>query len=722
MGLFHADTTVGGDGSDFTDDDNVTTGLFNGGHIIRLVPMFQNIVNIAIFVKNTAASIVSNTGLAQNWATLTTGLVSAIDYSAKAYAIGGTGVTGAIGSAKEWATSLGLVDGTYYGARKYAQDALASANAAAQQANTLTATSTTSTVIGTGSKTFTTQSGEQFIAGQFVTIASQAIPANYMYGQVTSYSTTSLVVNVTAIGGTGTFADWLISLSGLQGVQGNTGAAASVTNGNPTNINGLVKGNGSTLSPVVSGTDIKTVGGLSILGSGDVSVAGDATETSSAVSIALVNTSKKVQSVSMTTSDKSITLPNATTCQKGELFTIKNTGVNQFCIRDFNNKFLCALNPNQVVTISLSNNSTSSGTWVVANNSTNTDLIEFYRNARTISSGFGAGGGDAVQITATQFVIIGSSGANLQAAVLTVNSDNTVVQGSLASLVVAISPSSPYIACAKVSSTQVVVFYGTSATNAYAVILTIAGTSVTFNTPIIAVTGGSTAYPASICVLSSTLILIAYHINGNGSVRTLSLSGTTLTADSNQTSFTGGSAGVFSNHLVPLSSTSAAFINATASYILTSITTTSITVTTVSFGLETNSGNNCLELLSANTVIGSQGYSTPYPDYLTVSTISGSTVTSIMKTLDDVAYSFNSSKNSIAVLNQNKVILGKSSSSSVCLFSINVSDKDVKRTPKPYQIYLDTFEKIITIDANKILLIGLTTSSFFSASVIEIAP
>jgi hypothetical protein len=57
MGLFHADTTVGGDGSDYTDDDNITTGLFNGGHIIRIVPMFQQVVNIALWVKNKALDV-----------------------------------------------------------------------------------------------------------------------------------------------------------------------------------------------------------------------------------------------------------------------------------------------------------------------------------------------------------------------------------------------------------------------------------------------------------------------------------------------------------------------------------------------------------------------------------------------------------------------------------------------------------------------------------------
>lgn len=43
-------TTVGGDGSTVTDDDNATTGLGNGGALIRLVPMMQQVVNVASYV------------------------------------------------------------------------------------------------------------------------------------------------------------------------------------------------------------------------------------------------------------------------------------------------------------------------------------------------------------------------------------------------------------------------------------------------------------------------------------------------------------------------------------------------------------------------------------------------------------------------------------------------------------------------------------------------
>ena len=72
---------------------------------------------------------------------------------------------------------------------------------------TVSATSSTSTTIGNGSKTFTVQSGRTFAAG-YVRLTSRANRGNYMEGPVTSYSGTTLVVDVAFTTGSGTFADW----------------------------------------------------------------------------------------------------------------------------------------------------------------------------------------------------------------------------------------------------------------------------------------------------------------------------------------------------------------------------------------------------------------------------------------------------------------------------------------------------------------------------------
>jgi hypothetical protein len=85
------------------------------------------------------------------------------------------------------------------------------------------ATSTTELTIGTGSKTLTTQDGKPYANGTRLRIASDSNPSNYMEGIVTSYSGTSLTINVDNTGGSGTYSDWNINLSGDKGDQGDKG-------------------------------------------------------------------------------------------------------------------------------------------------------------------------------------------------------------------------------------------------------------------------------------------------------------------------------------------------------------------------------------------------------------------------------------------------------------------------------------------------------------------
>ena len=91
-------------------------------------------------------------------------------------------------------------------------------------------TSSTSLTIGLGSKTLTTTSSASstaFTTGDLVVVSSTATPSNYMCGQISSFSGSTMVVNVTLINGSGTAASWSVSLTGSQGPQGSTGAAGS---------------------------------------------------------------------------------------------------------------------------------------------------------------------------------------------------------------------------------------------------------------------------------------------------------------------------------------------------------------------------------------------------------------------------------------------------------------------------------------------------------------
>src|SRR4029078_4247149 len=96
-----------------------------------------------------------------------------------------------------------------------------------------------SVTVGTGSKSFTTtRSGLPITPGQTLRIAEMAkgaggIPAreNYMEGTVTSYSGTTLVLNVTSMAGAGTWTFWWIATQPVTTIVNNypNGASPSTT-------------------------------------------------------------------------------------------------------------------------------------------------------------------------------------------------------------------------------------------------------------------------------------------------------------------------------------------------------------------------------------------------------------------------------------------------------------------------------------------------------------
>lgn len=86
--------------------------------------------------------------------------------------------------------------------------------AEAMNLNDVSDTSASSINIGLGAKTFTVTAGKSFLPGMSLKIARTSDPSVWMHGDITTYATDQLVMNITTINGSGgPFTDWTITFS-----------------------------------------------------------------------------------------------------------------------------------------------------------------------------------------------------------------------------------------------------------------------------------------------------------------------------------------------------------------------------------------------------------------------------------------------------------------------------------------------------------------------------
>ena len=142
-------------------------------------------------------------------------------------------------------------------------------------------TSVSSVLIATGSKTFVTQAGLAYVAGSRVRVAYTTTPTNYVEGIVTSYSGTSLVINVDTVGGSGTFTAWSISIAGNVGTTGSGGG--NMANIGSPSVTGQIPGytdlTGTALAPMytVGGSTASSL--VQLDGAGNLSLSHDTAST-----------------------------------------------------------------------------------------------------------------------------------------------------------------------------------------------------------------------------------------------------------------------------------------------------------------------------------------------------------------------------------------------------------------------------------------------------------
>lgn len=140
--------------------------------------------------------------------------------------------------------------------------ASASAASAAAIAGAFVGTSATSWTPAIETKAFTTQTGEQYTAGIFVSVVSAGAPTAWGIGQVDSYVTGTgvLTVSMQVINGSGAHTDWNISLTGTPGAQGNPGVDGASTLVRSARTSNTILGTAdkSTLIDITSGTFTQT--------------------------------------------------------------------------------------------------------------------------------------------------------------------------------------------------------------------------------------------------------------------------------------------------------------------------------------------------------------------------------------------------------------------------------------------------------------------------------
>jgi hypothetical protein len=433
-------------------------------------------------------------------------------------------------------------------------------------------TSTTSLTLALGEQILVVETDKDFGAGENVMLVSDAAPStNNMSGMVTEYNVTTglLTVDITSKNGTGSYADWIVTISNQSGVTLGTNSFTGAQNlaratvvshattgdiwsadGNQINWTGtavttvfptapqagasrklicagacsFVAGANMLIAGIQSGgtlicaaNDVVTVEAISttqfhlsiIRYAGD---AGGALNTSSAIDVTLTSTSGSLQNVSMTAADKKVILPSALTLAVGSgLFLIYNAGAYRFTVNANGNGFLCYVNPGQYVMVSCNDNSTAAGLWNI--------------NGERVNRIYGGNTAEVINAVDSRYLAVAMLSSTQAIAAYRNNSTtylNVVVlnYGSASGAPVAINAeASVDISIAAQTSAQATVCYKTSTGVTKGYVIDVSGNVPTAGSvATIDATAGGTG--TSIVALSSTKLLCVYQTStGSGTPR-----------------------------------------------------------------------------------------------------------------------------------------------------------------------------------------------------------
>ena len=255
------------------------------------------------------------------------------------------------------------------------------------------------------------------------------------------------------------------------------------------------------------------------IGGGGVTASGNTVLTSS---------SSGSQSITPTTWGQTVTLPSATTMSKGAcVFNINNAGGYPLKIVDNAGNTLGFIYQASAVTIGLADNSTAAGVWNISGAEFIANTALFFTNSVNFSKL-----NNIIKIDSTRFFILVSNDSTRKYyGIIYDSSSQTFGTPTL------LATPSDLIANAILSATnQILFWYLNSGSDIGVVTLTLSGTTITVNTPVLA-TFPSYGAPASIDLYYSliqvgTSFVISYDASAHNIVRGVTISGTVPTIGS----------------------------------------------------------------------------------------------------------------------------------------------------------------------------------------------
>lgn len=259
---------------------------------------------------------------------------------------------------------------------------------------------------------------------------------------------------------------------------------------------------------------------------------GGASITSSGTSIVLTGTSQRLNVISMTAADLSVTLPSATGLKKGfPSYVFYNSGQYPFALRKNGGELICVIEPQKTTMLGCSDISTAPGSWVVVDREINKLLpVNTYETLNSVDSRFI----DSANLTSTKAISCYKNNATgfIEAVILN--------YGSASGTPVAVTNEQVLsLTVASLSATVAVVIYQPSgSSNVKGHVLTVSGNSISVSAVSSLVTAaGSSYYGVTLSAISATDLLCVYVVSGTTTLkqRVLSVSGTTITAGAEST-------------------------------------------------------------------------------------------------------------------------------------------------------------------------------------------